>query len=181
MATVLYAIYTKRMAAVLLAQLKWSQGAIVVPSFEYVGPVAFQFRLQNTGANIAKDIRVKIESEPAGLDVQWAYPSLLPGESAVPFLGRDYRRAEDLAKLDVVKFTIQYGDVSGDNIVRTESLEIKRFRELLKTAPTLVEETFEAQFGDQVKELREVSKTLKRLVGMVERYLRRDRGQDNSD
>src|SRR2546422_2975167 len=112
-ATVALAWYTKTMAFAVWNQVDWTVRPIVAPTLEFVGPVYATFRFENVGNGVANDVRVKITSEPAGLECEWAYPSLLPRQSASILLPEAYRDLTTLLKFEKVHFDTSCRDVLG--------------------------------------------------------------------
>src|SRR2546422_4135207 len=112
-ATLALAWYTKTMALAIWNQLDWTIRPVVVPALEFVGPANATFRFENVGNGVANDVRVKVTSQPAGLECEWAYPSLLPRQSASILLPEVYRDLTTLLKFEKVHFDTSCRDVLG--------------------------------------------------------------------
>lgn len=171
-ATVVYAWYTKKMANSLYAQLDWNQRPVIAVSLDFIGPVAVNFRFENIGLGLANDIQAKIASEPEGLSFEWAFPALLPRQSATPFMPDNYRDLDSLLKLDRVRIDLSCKDVSGAQRQQNVTLELKPFREKLAKVPTVYEEPLLDYVKKQTEHQERISRTLQDLSAAVRDYLR---------
>jgi len=161
-ATVALAWYTKTMAFAIWNQLDWTVRPVVAPTLEFLGPAYVTFRFENVGNGVANDVRIKITSEPTGLDCEWAYPSLLPHQSAFILLPQAYRQMDALLKFERVHFDTQCRDILGYARPQRHILEISPFRESMTSTPTAYEET--------VRELQEAqTEALKKIAGQLEK------------
>src|SRR6266581_3678013 len=135
-ATVALAWYTKTMALAIRNQLDWTVRPVVAPTLEFLGPAYATFRFENVGNGVANDVRVKLTSEPTGLECEWAYPSLLPHQSAFILLPQAYRQLDALLKLERVHFDTHCRDVLGYARPQRHTLEINPFKESMARTPT---------------------------------------------
>ena len=165
-ATAILAWYTRVMAFVIWHQLDWMVRPMVVPTLEFMGPVYMTFRFENVGNGVGNDVRVIITSEPAGLVLDWAYPSLLPKQSVSILMPEAYRDLTKLLGLDRVFFDTQCRDVNGTPRLQRSIMEFGTFRDSMATTPTKYEETSKELIESQTESLQEISQQLKRIAEM---------------
>src|SRR2546427_6006195 len=163
-ATVALAWYTKTMAFAVWNQVDWTVRPVVVPTLEFVGPAYATFRFENVGNGVANDVRVKITSDPVGLEGEWAYPSLLPRQSASILLPETYRNLDTLLKLAKVHFETSCQDVLGYPRPQQHTLQIGPFRESMARTPTRYEETGKELEEAQTEALKKIAAQLEKLV-----------------
>jgi hypothetical protein len=167
-ATIVYAIYTKRMATVLLKQLSWSKQPVIATSLEFIGPTVAQLRFENVGNGVASDIRAKISSEPDDLQFGWAFPSLLPRQSAAVFFPKGYDSMSKLLSLERLKFELDCIDIDGIHESRAAVLELGPFRRASDKTMTVYEESSDYRLEKQVEHISKIGEQLEKLVKVSE-------------
>ncbi len=162
-ATVALAWYTKVMAKAMWSQLDWSVRPIVAPSISFDGPAFTSVQFENVGNGVANDVRATVSSEPAGLELEWAYPSILPRQNLKILLPEKYRNLKGLVTLDRIRFAISCRDVYGYPRPQNHILEMSAFRASMDRSPTRYEETERELLEAQVRHLEEIAKQMSRL------------------
>lgn len=163
-ATVFLAWYTKGMARAMWNQLDWAIRPIVAPTLEFIGPVYVTFRFQNVGNGVANDVRVRATSDPQLVQFDWAYPSLLPGQSAAILQPKELQTSDSLAKLQRVVFDVACLDVWGSSRAQRHVLELGPFHAQLEKATTMWERTEKELLETQVEKLDRIASEIGRLA-----------------
>ena len=161
-ATVALAWYTKVMAMAIRQQLDWAIRPVVAPGLEFVGTGSATFRFENVGNGVANDVRVKITSEPGGLECEWAYPSLLPHQNALIVLPAAYQDVKVLVKLDKVHFETHCLDMFGYARPYRQTLEMGPFRQSM--SQTRYEETQRELLQTQTGAMKKIAEQLEKLA-----------------
>lgn len=129
LATTVLAWYTMVMAKAIQYQYDWTIRPIIAVSLDFIGTKVIFLQFENVGNGYASDVRVKVSSEPPGLDFEWDYPGLLPHQSASARPPGDYINWDKMKTLDRLVMTIQCRDINGYSRPSTLTLEIRPFRE----------------------------------------------------
>lgn len=161
--TAAYVWYSKSMARAMRDELDFATQPVIAPAVNFFGPVIISIRFENLGNGVAYDLRVNARSEPGGLSFSWAYPSLLPKQSATVLLPHENEQIGNLLKFERIRFAITCVDLRGKTHSLTPHLELGQYRETLDKTSTLSEESAGYYQKKQTEYLKEISVSLSRL------------------